>query len=140
MPLKHLIYLSDLVGRDESVLPAIVESAMRNNQRNGVTGMLLYADGNFLQVIEGEAAAVESTFVRISQDPRHGHITVLLEEGLAQRHFSQWSMGYKRLSAQDVAALPQQAPAFRYGLHAPGLLPTPGDALDLLQMFAQDAL
>ena len=139
MALMHLIYLSDLVGRDESVLPAIVASAVRNNQKNGVTGMLLYADGNFLQVIEGESAAVQETFQHINQDTRHSNITVLLEEPLDARHFSQWSMGYTWLNAQDVAALPQHAPAFRYGLQAPGLRPTPGDALDLLQMFSKDA-
>ena len=61
----QLIYLSDLAGRDESVLADILASAVRHNTASGITGMLLYAGGNFLQVIEGEEDAVHETYKRI---------------------------------------------------------------------------
>lgn len=140
MPLMQLIYLSDLVGRDESMLPAILESAVRHNRKNGITGMLLYSEGNFLQVLEGEADAVQATYQRICQDPRHHHVTGLLEEQVPQRQFSAWSMGYKQLSAQDLRAFPQCAPYFKYGFHATAFAPAPGDALDMLKLFSKGAL
>jgi hypothetical protein len=134
----HLIYLSDLVDRQESLLADILQSAARHNQRDGITGMLLYAEGNFLQVLEGDSVAVQATFARIAKDPRHSNITVLLQEALAQRHFAQWSMGYKQLRAADVLAFPQYAPFFKYGLRARAFAPKPGDALDMLKLFSQD--
>jgi hypothetical protein len=138
--LMHLIYLSELVDRKESVLADILESAVRHNQRNEVSGMLLYADGNFLQVIEGEPQAVQETFERIRKDPRHRNVTVLLEEPLSEQHFSQWSMGYKQLRAEDVLAFPHHAPFFKYGFNAKTFEPTPGDALELLMLFSKGAL
>ena len=137
--LMHLIYLSDLVDRKESELPNILKSAVRHNQQDGITGMLLYAEGNFLQVLEGEPAAVQATFARIGQDPRHRNVTVLLEEALQERHFSQWSMGYKQLRAADVQAFPQYAPLFKYGFNTRAFAPKPGDALDMLKMFSKGA-
>ena len=137
--LMHLVYLSDLVDRKESVLADILQSAVRHNQHDGVTGMLLYAEGNFLQVMEGEPGTVQATFERIRKDPRHRNVTVLLEEALDQRHFSQWSMGYKQLRAEDVLAFPQYAPFFKYGFNAKAFEPTPGDALDLLKLFSKGA-
>lgn len=139
MALMQLIYLSDLAATSELVLASIVASAVRNNQKNDVTGMLLYADGNFLQVIEGEAEQVQATFQRISRDPRHRNVTVLLEEPLTQRQFAHWSMGYKQLSEQELRAFPQYAPFFKFGRHVDALRPSPGDALDMLQMFSKGA-
>ena len=52
MRIRQLIYVSDLVG-DTAQLGAILKSAMRHNQADGITGMLLYSGGNFLQVLEG---------------------------------------------------------------------------------------
>jgi hypothetical protein len=135
----HLIYLSDLVDRKESVLADILQSAVRHNQHNGVTGMLLYAEGNFLQVIEGEPAAVQETFERIRKDARHRNVTVLLEEPLSERHFSQWSMGYKQLRGEDVQAFPHYAPFFKYGFNTKSFAPSPGDALDMLKLFSNGA-
>jgi hypothetical protein len=137
--LTHLIYLSDLVDREESELADILQSAVRHNQQDGVTGMLLYAEGNFLQVIEGEPAVVQTTFARICKDTRHRNVTVLLEEPLNERHFSQWSMGYKQLRAEDVLAFPKYAPLFKFGFNAKTFGPTPGDALDMLKLFSKGA-
>ncbi len=137
MKLMQLIYVSDLVDHNESVLAAILESAVHHNQQNGITGMLLYAEGSFIQVLEGDAPAVLETYGRVCQDRRHSNVTQLVLQSVAERQFSKWSMGYKRLRAQDVQSFPQYAPHFRYGFGAKSFDAAPGDALDMLKLFSQ---
>jgi hypothetical protein len=135
--LTQLIYVSSLVDGDESALAAILESSVRHNQQNGVTGMLLYAEGSFIQVLEGEDMAVKATYDRICQDRRHAQVTFLQEDVVTERHFPQWSMGFKRLRTQDIQYFPQYAPYFRYGFGAKAFDAVPGDALDMLTLFSQ---
>lgn len=75
----------------------ILHHARQNNIHNGITGMLLFCDDNFLQLLEGEDAAVEATFERIKHDTRHADIRVLLNEKVSQRAFTDWSMGFEKL-------------------------------------------
>lgn len=140
MAIRQLIYLSDLVGNDPSVLGPILNSAVRHNRENDITGMLLYSGGNFLQVLEGPPDAVAATYQRIAQDPRHTNCFTLLEQDVPQRQFSQWSMGCRQLSAQDAARFPEHAPFFQYGFRRPDLQVKPGEALEMLNLFCQGML
>ena len=140
MELMQLIYASDKVSDDDSELAAILASAARNNRKNQITGMLLYAGGNFMQVIEGAPATVHTTYERILHDSRHRNLLLMLEEPVAQRHFSEWSMGFKRLGAEHVKAFPQFAPYFQYGLDARAIKAVRGCALDMLQTFSKGML
>jgi uncharacterized Fe-S cluster-containing MiaB family protein len=58
-------------------LKELMEISRRNNFRDGLTGMLLYEDGTFLQVLEGEESAVDKTFERFSKDRRHNKILLI---------------------------------------------------------------
>ena len=136
----QLIYLSDLAGRDESVLADILASAVRHNTASGITGMLLYAGGNFLQVIEGEENAVHETYKRISEDPRHKNLNLLIEDEVDSRQFERWSMGFYSLTDADAEKLPAFAPYFRYGFDRSAITARPGVALDLLQLFCNGNL
>lgn len=140
MAYLQLIYVSDLVDKKESELGPILESAVRHNREDGITGMLLYAGGNFLQVLEGTPAQVRATYERICLDPRHGHITVLTEEEVAERHFENWSMGYRHLGAEDIAKFPAYAPLFQFGFKASAFEAKPGAALELLDLFGKGML
>lgn len=136
MTIRQLIYVSDLVG-DEAQLGAILESAVRHNQADGITGMLLYSGGNFLQVLEGPEAQVKATYDRICLDPRHTNCLVLIEQDVPERQFSRWSMGCRQLSAADAAKFPAHAPYFKYGFRKPDLQAKPGEALEMLNLFCQ---
>lgn len=136
----QLIYLSDLVGTDDSRLDTILESAARHNREDGITGMLLYANGNFMQVLEGDATAVHRTYARIAKDPRHKNLTILLEEQIATRQFEGWSMGFRSLSEETARRLPNYAPYFRYGFDRGAITARPGIALDLLRLFSKGTL
>lgn len=96
--MRHLLYVSSSVGHmSDADVAQILHHARRNNTRNGVTGMLLFCDDNFLQLLEGEDATVETTFERIKHDTRHADVRVLLNERVSQRAFKDWSMGFEKL-------------------------------------------
>ena len=99
----HLIYLSysatDLSIND---LDAMLETSRANNQENDITGLLLYYERDFLQILEGEETAVMETFNRILCDPRHRGIIILDQSTIDHRDFEGWSMGFQRLT-KDMA-------------------------------------
>jgi hypothetical protein len=137
MALVQLIYVSGLVGEDTTSLGAIVESAVRHNNANGITGMLLYYSGSFLQVLEGEAANVHATYARICADPRHQNVTLLNEDAIQERDFLRWSMGYKQLRAEDLAQFPECTAHFNFGLLPQAIQGSPGLALEMLHLFSK---
>ena len=55
----------------EGELAGLMEQSRSNNLRGELTGMLLYCEGSFFQVLEGEEEAVRSVYRSIEKDPRH---------------------------------------------------------------------
>ncbi|MBZ0289658.1 MAG: BLUF domain-containing protein [Anaerolineae bacterium] len=109
--LIHLIYASSATQKMSSDdLVAILKKAREKNHSLGVTGMLLFQGGNFLQVLEGDRAVVENLYETIRQDPRHYQVTRLISRGVQQREFEEWEMGFTNLDTMDLAALPGYSP------------------------------
>ena len=103
--LVHLIYTSTAIGEPgEHGLAEILSVARRNNERRGVTGMLLFTDHTFFQVLEGPLAAVDETIRIIATDRRHSNVITIIRERIARRSFPSWSMGYVTASPREVAA------------------------------------
>lgn len=139
MALSHLIYVSNSCeASGPPQLDRILDSSVRHNMAQQITGMLLYADGGFMQVIEGEDAAIDETFGRIQADPRHTNIILIDRAPIAERSFPGWTMGFRRLGAEEAAAHPAYAPFFERGFDAAALGARPGLALTLLRSFALD--
>lgn len=90
---------------DESMIPALLERSRINNAAAGITGMLLYMEGNFFQVLEGSEAAVDAVFDRIGLDNRHGRVTRIIREPIARRDFGDWTMGFQTLGTADLGEL-----------------------------------
>ena len=80
------------------------------NLRLGITGLLLYKHGSFMQVLEGEEETVRSLFAIIRGDPRHHHVLLLMALPVAERQFPKWSMGFKDLAEVDADAVPGYDP------------------------------
>jgi hypothetical protein len=136
MALNELIYVSTMTWESDLDLGAILESSVRHNQHNGITGMLLYYRGGFMQVLEGDEANVLDTFGRICADKRHHDILTLSLAETPFRHFENWSMGYKYVDASAVAKFPKYAPFFNFRTDADKIKGIPGLALEMLTMFA----
>jgi hypothetical protein len=83
-------------------LVQLLQVCLTNNQRRGVTGMLLYANETFLQTLEGEEETVEGLYEKILQDPRHGNVKSLTRRVIDSRQYSDWSMGFKRIADEDL--------------------------------------
>jgi hypothetical protein len=87
-------------------LEHLLRVARERNAARGVTGMLVFCEQQFLQVLEGEAREVVATFNKIELDPRHRNLDVLHRGySKAGKRFREWSMGFHHVaSAQDVPA------------------------------------
>ena len=85
---------------DEEV-DQIVQRSRRSNQLSGISGVLLYCDGSFMQYIEGEPDAVESTFARIKRSEQHYQINELMNQDIDEREFGGWTLGFTRTSPSD---------------------------------------
>lgn len=105
MPLEQLVYVSTAVREfGDAELSMILDASVRHNRQNGVTGILLYARGCFLQVLEGEAAALDEVMARISGDMRHHGLFVLDRTAIARRDFGEWHMSFHRPSEAALAS------------------------------------
>jgi hypothetical protein len=133
-----LVYVSsatELFSRAE--LDDILAASRRNNAAAGVTGMLLYKDGNLMQVLEGDEAAVRDTYARIALDPRHRGLLVLLEQAVEERQFEDWTMAFRDLEAVDAATVPGYSQFLNTPLTSPEITGDPSAAWRLLTTFKQ---
>lgn len=79
-------------GPAADALPQILSASRRNNAYAGITGLLIYHDRTFFQVLEGRQEAVEGCLDRIRADRRHGETLIVWEDCPEQRSFADWSM------------------------------------------------
>lgn len=102
-----LTYLSTATfpfSRD--TLQSLLSHSRQRNQAADLSGMLLYADGHFIQTIEGAEQAVDETYSRITRDTRHRDIIVALREPISERRFGSWSMGFDQLDETRAMRMP----------------------------------
>lgn len=104
--LETLIYVSAAAPDfDEAGIDGLLADARRRNARNGITGVLLYAEGGFLQVLEGPPEALDETMARIRKDDRHKGIIEVFRCPIDERGFPQWSMGWRKGTAKGAFPL-----------------------------------
>ncbi|HEX8021867.1 BLUF domain-containing protein [Mucilaginibacter sp.] len=103
--MEYLVFVSTakkLMSDDE--LLDLLQSARLKNTENNITGMLLYSDGTFMQVLEGEKEDLRRVYNFIQADLRHRNIIVMATGILNERIFSKWSMSFASVNA-DVLEL-----------------------------------
>lgn len=86
-------------------LEQLVTKATNKNRQNDITGVLFYAQGNFLQLLEGAPDAVDALFEVIKKDGRHHYVTLLERTPINERHFPDWGMGCQQIDASRWEAL-----------------------------------
>jgi len=93
MDLIQLLYVSDAIdGLETEDLQAIQSVSQLNNSIFGITGILFYAGGHFVQFLEGEPFHVRRLFKTIVQDPRHRSVKLLYDRPARDREFEDWDM------------------------------------------------
>ncbi|NEV65158.1 BLUF domain-containing protein [Thiorhodococcus minor] len=85
----------------EKLLGLLLE-CRRRNQALGVTGLLLYGNGTFLQAIEGDDEVIDELVSTILKDSRHENVQVLSRKSITEREYAEWSMGFEQVSGEDL--------------------------------------
>jgi len=95
MHLVRMIYVSKPVEEvDSDVLESILGTAQINNTEHDLTGLLVFDDQHYLQVIEGGRMKVSQLLGNLYKDPRHTDLLVLDFDYISQRQFPDWSMQF----------------------------------------------
>lgn len=104
--LVRLMYASRaLPAVDQEELLAILRQSKSANPVAGITGVLCFSGGIFLQVLEGGRSAVNRLYNRIAADPRHTEVELLLYQEIGERRFAGWSMGQVNMSRLNPSLL-----------------------------------
>ena len=133
--LYSLIYRSKVSRAvHEVTLPPLLRKARLHNERTRLGGLLLYANGEFMQVLEGPEPALSQLYARIQADPRHYAVRTLAYGPIAERAFPGWRMAYVPTDAKALEKITGFLPL----KDAPGLAIHPAAELSrLLHDFVQ---
>ncbi|MFD2787635.1 BLUF domain-containing protein [Hymenobacter rubripertinctus] len=102
----HIVYHSLAIGQPTTAdLRYLLQQSRANNNRLSITGLLLYGNGNYLQVLEGEAATIRKMFGVIESDSRHRNVIKLSDGPMPRRTFAGWSMRFQELSEENFTRL-----------------------------------
>lgn len=123
----------------DSELVDLLEVSRKNNAAAGVTGMLLYKDKKFMQLLEGDEKEVARIFEKILKDSRHRNVITLMEGQKDERDFSDWTMGFANLDTESAQSIPVYSEYLRTPLTADAFS-NPSSAQKLLRIFKRTGL
>jgi hypothetical protein len=103
--LVRLLYCSRSVDTSDAAIESILSQARQHNPVSGITGILCYGGGIFLQAIEGGRMQVSELFGTIQRDQRHRDVALLHYEEIAERRFGGWTMGMVNVSKLNHSLL-----------------------------------
>ena len=136
----HLIYISSATSwPSEDDLKGLLEQARGRNLSQNITGMLLYDNATYMQVLEGSEEDVHDIYHSILKDPRNNAHFKLLEEEISQRNFPDWSMGFRSLESCSPEELPGFQDVFGGKLDKELAVKNTSQALGLLMKYAKKA-
>ncbi|MCE4554029.1 BLUF domain-containing protein [Pelomonas cellulosilytica] len=104
--LVRLMYASRATAAmTDADFTAILKASREHNPAEGITGLLCFSDGVFVQVLEGGRNAVNARYKRIVEDHRHRDVVLLGYEEIVERAFPGWTMGHVNLHRLNPALL-----------------------------------
>lgn len=133
--LIHFVYASVATqpfGKED--LTELLRQSRPANSRLGLTGMLLYSQGSFFQVLEGQPDSIDALYRKLLPDPRHRQVTAIIREPISKRYFGEWSMGFSTVSPYELADIEGTNDFFHGGSCFTRI--GPGRAKKLLTAFA----
>ena len=136
---KNFFYIYTSSARkpfSEEELRDLLSVSREKNSRAGLSGMLLYKFGDFMQLLEGPEPAVRALTRIIHADSRHDNIVKLLEGYTSERQFPGWYMGFHNLDNKAVKALPGYTDFINTPLSV-GLSADPTACQRLLEIFKE---
>jgi hypothetical protein len=93
--MKNIVYVSTAVKlMHENQLLDILHNSRLHNAALNISGVLLYSNGTFIQVLEGRDTVIDALYARIQADQRHKNIITLIDEPIIEKSFGKWLMGF----------------------------------------------
>ena len=105
------------------------------NEQLGITGMLLYKNNEFMQALEGRESAVAYLAHRISRDPRHREVRIILNTPAKNREFPDWTMGFRNLGHPEAQHIEGYSTFLESPLRSAILTSNPSLCRDFLMLF-----
>lgn len=134
--MHRIIYLSWATAPlAQCQLEVLLQVARRRNTQLNVTGIMLYGNERFMQVLEGEEAAVRELYEQIKRDARHHHVIAYADQPVAERAFAEWAMAFQATTPQQFDELSGYLGAPADVKAAAGLPPDERHLLDILRSF-----
>lgn len=134
-----LVYVSSAVQKfSDADLVALLNQSREKNARLGITGMLLYKDGNFMQVLEGPDQNIRELFDTIRLDERHRGVILLLESPVEERQFRDWTMAFWNLNDPALRDVPGYSEFLNERLTSEVFQISPDRARRLLDIFRRN--
>ena len=103
--LVRLLYASRAVDTSAQAIDDILTQSRQYNPASGITGILCYGGGVFLQAIEGGRTAISELYGHIQRDPRHQEVVLLHYEEINERRYGGWTMGHVDLARINTSIL-----------------------------------
>jgi hypothetical protein len=103
--LVRLLYASRAIDTSPATIDAILSQSRQYNPSSGITGILCYGGGIFLQAIEGGRTAISELYGHIQRDSRHKNVELLQYEEISERRFAGWTMGAVNISKINASIL-----------------------------------
>ena len=120
LDLDSLVYVSSAVRLlSPAEIEYLLERARERNKEYGITGVLLYIGGNFMQYIEGPKENLDIIFKIITEDEQHTGIILISREAIECRQFGDWSMAYQTRDVQGYVGSPEERRLIEKNLELP---------------------
>lgn len=130
----YMLYISTAVKpMNYDDFSALLQQCRDSNNKRGITGMLLYQNGTFMQMLEGEKQAVLDLYDKILKDDRHTGVHTVLTGDIAARNFEDWSMGF--FNMDKAGEFPQYSDYINENLALKSFEPGSQDAYEFMMMF-----
>ena len=131
----YLLYISTAVKpMNYDDFSALLQQCRDSNNKRGITGMLLYQNGTFMQMIEGEKQVVLDLYDKILKDDRHTGVHTVLTGDIKARNFEDWSMGF--FNMDKAGEFPQYSDYINENLALRSFEPGSQDAYEFMMMFS----
>lgn len=140
MQTHTLIYTSVASQKmTDSDLKALLKTSRANNASLGITGMLLYLDPFFIQVLEGDEDVINQAFQTIKNDMRHHKVSIIYKKLISHRLFPDWTMGFNKINRESIENLEGysdflQKPSIEF------FSQSPNKVIELLNLFKRELL
>ena len=104
--LVRLLYASRLADTESATATeSILAQSRSHNPASGITGILCYGGGIFLQALEGGRQQVSALYGHIQKDVRHKDVVLLHYEEIMERRFGGWTMGQVNVAKLNTSIL-----------------------------------